>query len=404
MISRADSQPWLWLQQVVTQEQEQAAFPSARYPPPGNQAPYYRRDPLVLDVTGFGIETTSINGSDTQYPTYFDYNGNGFAIQTGWVSPTNGLLVMDRNGNGIIDNGSELFSGYTLLSNGRTAHNGYEALGDLDTNHDGQIDAGDAAFSRLEIWQDVNGDGWSQEWELHSLSFYDITSINSPTSFPAAPNTTNPDAQGNFLQVTGTYTKADGTLGQVAEYNFATNPTYSISEQWTSVSGAIAALPDLPGFGTLRSLQQTMAQDTSGNLRSMVEQFADSTDRSQWTEMAEKILFQWTRAYDTVGVPQNLRASIPGYMDACSYQVAVQRGLVGSDSARYGAMTADEWNEVMTYRQSLMNAVLDQFYPDADDQASPAKAVSAGFVASTPWEWDQSLCRQCAGRLVLRPP
>ena len=304
-------------------------------PPPGNQAPYYRRDPLILDVTGFGIETTSISGSYAQPPTYFDYNGNGFAIRTGWVSPTNGLLVMDRNGNGIIDNGSELFSGYTLLSNGRTAHNGYEALGDLDTNHDGQIDASDPAFSRLEIWQDVNGDGLSQEWELHSLSFYDITSINAPTSFPAVPNTINPDSQGNFLQVTGTYTKADGTLGQVAEYNFATNPTYSISEQWTSVSDTIAALPDLPGFGTLRSLWQTMAQDTSGNLQSTVEQFADSTDRSQWAEMAEKILFQWTRAYDTAGVPQNLRALIPGYMDACSYQVAVQRGLVGSDSARY---------------------------------------------------------------------
>ena len=360
-------------------------------PPPGNLPPQPRRDPLVFDVTGFGIETTSINGFDTQYPTYFDYNGNGFAILTGWASGANGLLVMDRNGNGTIDDGSELFSGYTLLSNGRTAHNGYEALGDLDTNHDGQIDSSDAAFSGLEIWQDVNGDGWSQEWELHSLSFYDITSINAPTSFPAAPNTANPDAQGNFLQVTGTYTKADGTFGQVAEYNFATNPTYSISEQWTGVSGAIAALPDLPGFGTLRSLQQTMAQDTSGNLQSMVEQFADSTDRSQWADMAEKVLFQWTGAYDTAGVPQNLRQLIPGYMDACSYQVAVQRGLVGSDSARYGAMTADEWNEVMTYRQSLMNAVLDQFYPAAKDQAFAAKTVGAGFVASSPWEWDQSL-------------
>ncbi|MFZ5501752.1 MAG: hypothetical protein ACOY58_07585, partial [Candidatus Micrarchaeota archaeon] len=174
-------------------------------PPPGNPPAGNRRDPLVLDVTGFGIHTTSI-GSPGQGYTYFDHNGNGYAVQTGWISPWDGFLVMDRNGNGTIDNGSELFSEYTLLSNGRRARNGYEALGDLDTNHDYKIDANDPVFSELMIWQDVNADGISEQWELHTLSYYGIASINAPASFPAAPNTTNPDAQGNYLQVSGTYT------------------------------------------------------------------------------------------------------------------------------------------------------------------------------------------------------
>ena len=251
--------------------------PPSPPPSPDDQGTTVRRDPLVLDVTGFGIETTSINGSDTQDPTYFDYNSNGFAIQTGWVGPTNGFLVMDRNGNGYIDNGCELFSGYTLLSDGQMAQDGYEALADLDTNQDGKIDASDPAFSQLEIWQDVDANGFSAYWELHALSFYEITSIDVPTSLPPS-NTTHADAQGNFLQVTSTYTKADGSIGQVAEYDFATNPTYSYSVQWTSVSDTIAPLPDLSGCGTLRTLHQSMAQDTSGQLESLVEQFVSATD------------------------------------------------------------------------------------------------------------------------------
>jgi hypothetical protein len=140
-------------------------------------------------------------------------------------------LVLDRNGDGIINDGSELFSDQALPKNVLKATNGFEALADLDDNADGKVDGADSTFSKLRVWKDLNGDGWSQEWELHSLTFYQITSINAPTSFPAAPNTTNSDAHGNFLQATSTYTKADGTTGQVAEYNFATNPTYSVSDR-----------------------------------------------------------------------------------------------------------------------------------------------------------------------------
>ena len=345
-------------------------------------------DPLVLDVTGFGIQTTSMHGSTDQSPTYFDYNGNGYAIQTGWISPWDGFLVMDRNGNGTIDDGSELFSGYTLLSNGQRAHNGYEALGDLDANHDGKIDANDPAYSKLMIWQDVNGDGISQPYELHSLSYYGITSIDAPTSFPAAPNTTYPDAVGNYLQVSGTYTKADGTTGQMGLYSFATDSTNSIAEQWGNVPADIAALPDLQGYGTLKSLQQSMAQDSSGKLESVVEQYVNSTDPTQWSRQAEQILWQWTGAYDKVGVPQDLRALIPGFLDAYSYSVAVSKGLVGSDSAPYGNMTEDQWNQELAYRQSLITAVVAQFYVTPDTQES-TKIVPAGYVTDNPWEWDQ---------------
>jgi hypothetical protein len=99
--------------------------------------------PIILDLDGDGVETTNVKDG-----AYFDHDGNGFAEQTGWAASDDGLLVMDRNNDGIINDGRELFGSETILSNGQRASNGFEALAELDDNHDGKIDASDAAFAR----------------------------------------------------------------------------------------------------------------------------------------------------------------------------------------------------------------------------------------------------------------
>jgi len=114
------------------------------------------KSPLVFDLDDDGIETTIVG-----YGTYFDHDGNGFAERTGWVGPDDGFLVMDRNGNGYIDNGTELFGNHTILSNGKKAANGFQALAELDDNKDGKIDASDAAYSQLKVWQDLDSDGYN---------------------------------------------------------------------------------------------------------------------------------------------------------------------------------------------------------------------------------------------------
>jgi hypothetical protein len=75
---------------------------STASPPP-------RRDPLIFDLDGDGIETVASTGG-----AYFDHDGNGFAERTGWVSGDDGLLVRDINGDGMINNGRELFGDRTL--------------------------------------------------------------------------------------------------------------------------------------------------------------------------------------------------------------------------------------------------------------------------------------------------
>ncbi|MCX5946245.1 MAG: hypothetical protein NTZ53_13305, partial [Cyanobacteria bacterium] len=90
---------------------------------------WQRRDPIILDLDGDGVETLAQESG-----RHFDHDGNGFAEQTGWVGADDGLLIRDRQPGAAITSGSQLFGDFTRLSNGKTAANGFEALADLDDN------------------------------------------------------------------------------------------------------------------------------------------------------------------------------------------------------------------------------------------------------------------------------
>lgn len=130
------------------------------------------RSPIALDLNGDGLATTTLQGG-----AYFDHGNDGFAEQTAWLNREDGLLALDRDGNGSIDNGLELFDSRTLLSNGQYADNGYEALAEFDDNGDGQIDAQDSAYTTIMIWQDRNGDGESGSEELLTMAVAQVQSI-----------------------------------------------------------------------------------------------------------------------------------------------------------------------------------------------------------------------------------
>src|SRR5262249_944907 len=115
-----------------------------------------------------GVELTALSGADAN-PVYWDTNNDGFQEAMAWVRPDDGLLVRDLNGNGTIDNHSELF--------GSSSTNGFTALAALDSNGDHAITLADADFTDLRIWRDSNQDGFSQAGELFELSEFDITSI-----------------------------------------------------------------------------------------------------------------------------------------------------------------------------------------------------------------------------------
>jgi len=259
--------------------------------------------PIVLDLDGDGVETTGLKEG-----AYFDHDGNGFAEQTGWASGDDGLLVMDRNGDGKIDTGKELFGNQTLMADGTTAANGFQALAELDANTDGKIDVNDAAYTNLRVWQDTDGDGISTADELKTLSDSGIASINTGYT-----DSTLVDANGNEHKQVGSFTKTDGTTAAAADVWFKTDKMYTIADEWLDVPADIAALPDLQGYGNVYDLHQAMVRDTSGGLKALVESFITETDPAVRTQLMDQIIFKWAGCD---GVDPASRANYGVHIDA----------------------------------------------------------------------------------------
>ena len=151
-----------------------------------------RNSPILIDVAGNGFNLTSaLNG------VFFDFNNEGLE-PIGWTArgSDDAFLVLDRNSNGAIDDGTELFGNRTPQPASSNPH-GFWALAEYDKssnggNGDGLIDNRDAVFASLRLWQDLNHDGFSQSMELHDLTELGVTNVD--LSFKEAGRR---DAHGN---------------------------------------------------------------------------------------------------------------------------------------------------------------------------------------------------------------
>ncbi|MGR0184917.1 hypothetical protein [Azospirillum aestuarii] len=167
-------------------------------------------DPIVLDMAGDGLALRALTDG-----VLFDVSGDGVADRTGWVGKGNALLVRDDNHNGQIDDGRELVSEHF----GKGFNSSLEALASLDSNHDGRLDAADESFATLQVWQDADGDGVSQQGELRTLSEAGILSI-ATTATP-----TDTTLAGNHVLGTTSMTMADGSSRLVAGVAFDAQAT-----------------------------------------------------------------------------------------------------------------------------------------------------------------------------------
>jgi Ca2+-binding RTX toxin-like protein len=239
------------------------------------------RDPIILDLDGDGLETVGLASN-----VYFDHDGDGVLTRTGWASKDDALLVWDRNANGSIDNGAELFGDFTPLPNGTLAPNGYAALAALDSNQDGILDANDPAFAELKIWRDASQDGVSQAGELIGLSDAGIVSLNLTNTLKNQPLN-----NGNMLSREGSFTRADGSTSSMGEYRLAIDTFTTKFSEVIEVPDAIKALPNVQGAGNVRELQQAAAQ--SGSLSSLLTQFQSATTRADQNALVDSLLTAW---------------------------------------------------------------------------------------------------------------
>lgn len=137
--------------------------------------------PILIDVSGNGFNLTDAAGG-----VRFDLDGDGERERWSWTAPgsDDGWLTLDRNGNGVIDNGKEMFGNLTRqpIPPAGMERNGFLALGEYDKaekggNEDGVITQNDWVFSSLRLWQDTNHNGVSEASELTTLGNASVSTL-----------------------------------------------------------------------------------------------------------------------------------------------------------------------------------------------------------------------------------
>jgi len=250
---------------------------------------WVRRDPLILDLDGDGLET---HGIDAAHPIYFDHTGDGTLNPSGWVAADDGILVLDRNGNGQIDDGTELFGDSTPLSQGGQALNGFQALAQEDSNEDGWVDAKDARFGELRVWRDLNQNGVSEAGELLTLESLGIQGFR----VEATPNYQLLD-NGNVLADVGSYLRTDGNRADMGmaehlgDVDLASDPFHRRFDDAIPLTEQTRALPEMQGRGQVRDLRE--AASLSPELTELLVLYAAAPNRAGQRALLDQLLEAW---------------------------------------------------------------------------------------------------------------
>ncbi len=320
-------------------------------------------DPLVLDLTGNGFNLSALSPTSP----YVDFTGTGFAQKTGWTGAGCGLLcAVDSSGNA------------TLFTGSGGTSNGFSQLAGLDANHDGQITDADPGWSSLRVWVDANNNGVVDPGELETLGQLGITSISLTTS---ADDQT---VAGNLIGAIGSYTLSDGTTRSIADVSFETSPTYTRPDVAVPISADIAALPQVPGYGSVADLHSAMATDAT--LATLVQGFVAlpaSTTPANIDAAVQGIMFEWA------GVT-NISSALQGYVNGQQYAFAEKYTGVTGESYPWHFMAAfynQAWTnlfdgiEARLVLQSPLAALVPEFvYNAAADFVLPVTSLTASYA------------------------
>ena len=209
---------------------------------------------VVLDLDGSGVDLKRSGKSSAT----FDMDGDGNGDDTGWTSARDGLLVIDRDGDGLITHAAEL----NLAAEDDEAMSALEGLARLDSNGDARIDKSDARFGELRVWVDANGNGATDTGELRTLAEVGITTIGLRAT--AAKDYTI-KAGDNAVLSTVTFTRANGTTGTAGNVSFGFRPG---DVPLATAPGAGTPQPVFPdGFGPDGTGPDNFGEDPTSTVR-----------------------------------------------------------------------------------------------------------------------------------------
>ncbi|MBO3712989.1 MAG: hypothetical protein J5X22_21645 [Candidatus Accumulibacter sp.] len=320
--------------------------------------------PLVLDLNGDGVQLANLNG----HGVYFDIDNDGFREASGWVTPEDGLLVLDRNGNGRIDNITELF--------GNRQNDGFAALRGLDSNFDNAINVNDAQWSSLRVWRDIDSDGVTDDGELFTLDQLGITSISLNSVKVSLSD------EGNSITDRSTFVIND-VEHEIVDAWFVYDNTNTVPEGNPSITLDVRTLflPHLRGYGNIEPLVLAMSSDPVllGQV-TVLDQASRGNLLSSGFDLAgklEALLYRWGdfNAIAPFSRGGNTDARALAFMEKMLDRDFVQAGGHVSDPRPVaGAMMRDAWNAVfnnmsarLLLQTELGNLIVNSGYDPVSD-------------------------------------
>ena len=157
-----------------------------------------RKDPLVINFDGTAAQLQNRRFS-------FDLDADGTKEQVPLLSGNRGYLALDRNGNGKIDTGKELF--------GPSSGDGFAELAEYDSDGNGWIDDNDPIFAQLRVWvQDDKGGGTLATAKSHGVGAIYLGRAVTPFDLKD-----NANQELGVVRSTGIYLAENGTAGTMQQ-------------------------------------------------------------------------------------------------------------------------------------------------------------------------------------------
>ena len=255
----------------------------------------WRNDLLLLDLDDDGVETRGFLDGE-----YFDHDNDGIKTVTAWVGPHDGILVLDRNQDGVIDSGAELFGRHALRAAASNAADGFQALADQDHNRDGSVDRHDRNWQHMRIWRDQNQDAVAQQHELSTPAQLNVTALQVSSSYHWQRL-----SNGNVIVRRGQFRRVDGSVGNMATIGLKEAPLFRQFRHPIPADDSNAHLPDAPGSGKVRDLRAACSQSPA--LRATLIRYASAANREAQHALLPQLLSAWAA---TAGMSANLQQRV----------------------------------------------------------------------------------------------
>ena len=204
--------------------------------------------PIILDLDGGGVSTLSAGASNAR----FDMDGDGIGDDTSWFGRGEGLLFLDRDGNGTLSNAGEM----SFTGDVANARSDLEGLRAWDSNGDGELSRRDARFADFKIWRDRNGDGVVDRREVMTLRQAGVRSL----SLTGVANSGTYALGDTAIVNTGSFTRTNGRQGGLIDAVLTAVSSKAETDALAAMRDAVAS--DLGGSDTdprLALMTQDMA-------------------------------------------------------------------------------------------------------------------------------------------------